>query len=332
MLRIHFSDADLARTRLASDVDTMWEIACSLHRFQTRSGRWAYAAWYRGALRSLEEQRLRPLMRNLLLPVCPRAAYFPDFLTPANGQEGLAGGLEAVLATPATQVLAETTRLATGGGAVDLRSLAGQEERRQLTDALRAYYDAVIAPYEDEMQRRMDAERLLRARAFMNGGIDGLLHSFAPSMRWRPPVLEVINHTGRQDLRLDGRGLVLIPSYFCWNSPITIADPTLPQALIYPLLSTFPERPPAPDAGKALTALIGRSRAVMLHACAAGATSSELARHTGLSPGSVSFHTRAMREAGLIATQRLCGGAALHSLTALGAQLLRGAPREQSWA
>ncbi|MGW0561714.1 hypothetical protein ACWDZ4_14150 [Streptomyces sp. NPDC003016] len=40
---------------------------------------------------------------------------------------------------------------------------------------------------------------------------------------WRPPVLEVDHPVGR-DLQLEGRGLLLIPSYFCWRRPITLID------------------------------------------------------------------------------------------------------------
>ena len=49
MLRIHFSDADLGRTKIAAAPDPLWEVAASLHRLQSRRGRWAYAAWYRTA-------------------------------------------------------------------------------------------------------------------------------------------------------------------------------------------------------------------------------------------------------------------------------------------
>ena len=63
MLRIHFTEVDLARTRLASRPDPLWEIASSLHRFQTRRGRWAYAGWHRSAARRLTESGLAPTVR-----------------------------------------------------------------------------------------------------------------------------------------------------------------------------------------------------------------------------------------------------------------------------
>ncbi|MFD4233168.1 hypothetical protein [Streptomyces sp. NPDC058542] len=45
MLRIHFSDVDLARTRLAPAPDPLFEIAASMHRLQSSRGRWAHAGF-----------------------------------------------------------------------------------------------------------------------------------------------------------------------------------------------------------------------------------------------------------------------------------------------
>lgn len=76
MLRVHFGDADLARTRVSALPDPLWEIAASLHRLQTRQGRWAYAEWYRTTRQRLREKGLERAVRTVLLPLFPRAAYF----------------------------------------------------------------------------------------------------------------------------------------------------------------------------------------------------------------------------------------------------------------
>ncbi|WP_406343584.1 winged helix-turn-helix domain-containing protein [Streptomyces sp. NBC_01578] len=51
-------------------------------------------------------------------------------------------------------------------------------------------------------------------------------------------------------------------------------------------------------------------------------TSTEAARAAGVSPTTVSFHTRALRDTGLIASERVAAHV-LHTLTPLGAALLR---------
>ncbi|MFK0284096.1 ArsR/SmtB family transcription factor [Streptomyces sp. NPDC090499] len=88
-------------------------------------------------------------------------------------------------------------------------------------------------------------------------------------------------------------------------------------------------RPPArPSAGRgqgagaSLTSLLGRTRATVLRAVAAGATTGELARVAGVSASSISQHTSVLREAGLITSQRQAASV-LHTLTPLGASMLR---------
>jgi DNA-binding transcriptional ArsR family regulator len=305
----------------------MWEIAMSLHRFQTRRGRWAYAAWYRSARQRLRQPELARDLRTLLLPLFPRASYFPDFLTPAEAGEGFEAGLEAILATPRARVRADMARLAdtVRGTPPWLSRLDEREARADLVTALRTYYDAVIAPCEEDMQTSVDADRAFRARAALDGGAEGLLRSLGPTVRWRSPVLEV-DYCCARELPLRGRGLLLVPSYFDWRSPVALADPVLPPVLIYPLHHDRPagggpdddeDRLAAP-----LAALLGRNRAAILHLAAVGATGGELARALGVSPGTVTFHTRALREANLITTRRYAA-TVLHSLTPLGAALLQ---------
>ncbi|MEU8252510.1 transcriptional regulator, partial [Nonomuraea sp. NPDC048916] len=103
MLRIHFTPADLTRVSLATRPDPLWETVFSLHRLQTSQGRWAYADWYRATQDTLASTPLGKAVRRLLVPVVPRAAYFPDFLTPYEAAEGLDEGLAAVLDTPSSR-------------------------------------------------------------------------------------------------------------------------------------------------------------------------------------------------------------------------------------
>ncbi|WP_328939852.1 ArsR family transcriptional regulator [Streptomyces tauricus] len=322
MLRFHFTAQDLARTRVAAAPHPLWEIAVSLHRFQTRKGRWAYAHWYRTACEQLRDAGLGPMVHQLLLPLFPRASYFPDFLTPAEGAEGLEAGLDAVLAAPRQRVAQETRRLARTIPSPDWVSrLTEGDMRRQLVQALRAYHHTVIAPHADHIGERLQAERIRHAQALLNLGTEALLGNLAPTLRWHHPVLEIATYPHHRDIHLNGRGLLLIPSYFCWKDPITLADPDLPPVIMYPLHHA-PQ--PAPTAkGQPLHALLGRTRATILHATATGATTTEAARHAGVSTGTATHHTTALRNAGLISSHRQAN-TVLHVLTPLGAALLAG--------
>ncbi|MEU4171199.1 winged helix-turn-helix domain-containing protein [Streptomyces sp. NPDC026665] len=324
MLRIHFTPEDFTRIRVAGTPDPLWEITCSLHRLQTTRGRWAYADWYRTTRGTLSGTGLGAAVRQLLVPVLPRARYLPDFLTPHESADGLDRGLAAIVDTPPARVAREVRTLDRLSGAPSWAPrLVERGTREELVKALRAYHEAVVAPHLDRICAGIAGERVLRARQTLDAGIDGLLAGLSPLMRWHPPVLHV-EYVEDRDLYLGGRGLRLVPSYFCWQSPISLADDTLPPVLVYPLHDSRP--PTAVSADDApLAALLGRTRAAALRSLALGATTSELARFLGVAPSTATHHTTVLRDAGLI-TSRRWHNTVLHTLTPLGAAMLRRAP------
>jgi DNA-binding transcriptional ArsR family regulator len=85
--------------------------------------------------------------------------------------------------------------------------------------------------------------------------------------------------------------------------------------------------PPGGATGRSsLDALLGRTRAAVLDAVAAGpCTTSELARRAGVSVPSASEHAAVLRDADLIDTRRV-GKAVRHAVTTLGASLLDRGP------
>ncbi|QNP74755.1 winged helix-turn-helix transcriptional regulator [Streptomyces roseirectus] len=330
MLRIHFTDADLVRTRIASAPHPLWEICASLYRLQSRRGRWAYADWHRAVRSRLHSAGFGRTLRALLLPLVPRATYFPDFLTPPEAAQGLDAGLEAILATPRQRILDEVDMLDRAGGAPAWAPrLADTDLRAELVQAIRAYYDLAIAPYGDRVQARIDAERSVRARAVLDHGAEGVLQNLGPTFEWRRPVLRTAYPEDR-DFPLDGRGLQLIPSYFCWGSPVSYGDSALEPVLLYALHHEPAKLPGDFGSGAPLAALLGRTRAAVLRSAALGATTGELARAAGVSAPSASRHSAALRDAGLLVSRRHAESV-LHTLTPLGAALLRAdAPKNRT--
>ena len=92
-----------------------------------------------------------------------------------------------------------------------------------------------IGPYWTRIEAAVEADRGRRARAVLDGGADGLLASLRPAMRWNAGVLEVAHYPVSRELHLDGRGLLLVPSFFCARTPVTLLDPDLPPVLVYPV-------------------------------------------------------------------------------------------------
>ncbi|MFI0728084.1 ArsR/SmtB family transcription factor [Streptomyces sp. NPDC021225] len=336
MLRVYFGELDLARLRMAIRPDALWETVLSFHRLREHRAATVYGEW-----RSLARNRLNGEAR-LLAPLIPSRGYFPDFLTPAEGGIGYGDGMEALRATPQARLHTEISRLPAARLPGWIRDLGQGEPRSldRLTTALASYHRAAIAPYWPRLQARIEADRAVRGRALLDGGADGLLASLPPTMRWRPPVLEV-DYPVDRDLELGGRGLLLQPSFFCRRTPVTLYDPHLRPVLVYPVEHTpgaVPPSPPArpvaaprpapvpgtgPGAAQSLSKLVGQTRSAVLQGVGGGCTTSELARRVGVSIASASQHASVLRDAGLLLTLRQ-GSAVLHTLTPLGAALLRG--------
>ncbi|OKJ39231.1 ArsR family transcriptional regulator [Streptomyces sp. CB02366] len=286
---------------------------------------------------------------QLLAAVVPPRGYFPDFLTPSQGGAepfGFDAGMEALRDTPADRVHAELELMAAGrvrqradrpvgqcgrgartgaGGAAGAALPAALVDGRagppaRLIGALRSYHRAAVEPYWPHIRASVEADRAVRGRALLDGGTDGLLAALPPMIRWRAPVLEA-DYPVDRDLHLDGRGLLLQPSFFCRGTPVVYRDPSLRPVLVYPV--AHPGAPVFAEPGPWLGRLVGHTRSAVLSSIGAGCTTSELARRAGVSLASASQHASVLREAGLVLTLRH-GSSVLHTLTPLGGSLLRG--------
>ncbi|RPK65294.1 Helix-turn-helix domain protein [Streptomyces sp. ADI96-02] len=332
------SRLDLSRVRMATRPDALWETVLSFHRLRDRRASTVFGKW-----RTETRARLNGEVRLLAALVPPRG-YFPDFLTPSQeGSEpfGLDVGMEALRDTPADRIRHELELLADGrqrqragrapgprddgAGRAALALPAALSDGRteplaRLISALRGYHHAAVEPYWPHIRASVEADRAVRGRALLDGGADELLATLPPMIRWRSPVLEA-DYPVDRDLRLDGRGLLLQPSFFCRGTPVVYRDPVLPPVLVYPV--THPGAPVFAEPGPWLGRLVGHTRSAVLQAIGNGCTTSELARRAGVSMASASQHASVLREAGLVLTLRH-GSSVLHTLTPLGGSLLRG--------
>lgn len=312
---------------MAAGPDALWETILSFHRLRDRRASAVFGKW-----RSETRPRLSGEVR-LLSAVVPQRGYFPDFLTPSQESAeplGLDAGMEAVRATPPERLRAEIAVLEESGPPGARRTArrarleplraGGAQPLGRLVGALRDYHRAAVEPYWPHIQSAVEADRAIRGRALLDGGTDELLASLPPVIRWRAPILEA-DYPVDRDLRLDGRGLLLQPSYFCRGTPVVLRDPLLPPVLVYPV--AHPAAPAFAEPGPRLGRLLGQTRSTVLRAIGDGCTTSELARRAGVSLASASQHACVLREAGLVHTLRH-GGSVLHTLTPLGGSLLRG--------
>jgi DNA-binding transcriptional ArsR family regulator len=323
--RIHFTEDDLARIQVSPTLGPLAEtlMAISLLKCSGQPRR-LFSEW-RGQVQGRITPRMRPL--TALVPPDCRGV---DLLTLTGEVPTMEQGVQKLLDIPREHMLVEMEY-------VDRRNrlpamawtMAETGARLDLADAAQAAYQALVQPYWTRIHARLQAEQAARRRTLAREGAGRLLASLqGPTIRWRPPVLEVLA-SGHTDLHLDGRGLALVPSVFVGQQPALHENPNDEQEtprLILPAAADGIGHAHLWDGprsrGAALAALVGKNRAAVLRNILDGCTTSELAARVGISLAAASQHAAVLRGAGLITTRRQ-GRAVLHVLTPLGAQLLQ---------
>ncbi|MET8286890.1 helix-turn-helix domain-containing protein [Streptomyces sp. NPDC048448] len=331
MLRIHFTSYDLQNIRVARQPDPLWELMCSVCRLETGQGSLEFGHWRRSVSQrfagdSALVRALRPL-RALI----PSTGYIPDFLTPPVTGGGLTAGLDQLLRTPRTQLVREMSRLAesrpvpTWAGSL---GRPGGDALKSLANALGVYFRGLLEPHWPHIRSAVGNDVGVRSRALLDGGTQALLEGLRPMARWNAPVLEV-NYPVERDLYLDGRGLLLVPSYFCWRRPTALADPGLDPVLVYPVAKTPLAVADGTDDG--VERLLGRTRAAVLTEVAgqSARTTSEVAEAVGIALPSASYQIGVLRDGGLVASHR-DGKYVLHTATLLGLRVLGTSPRSRA--
>ncbi|GAB3173212.1 winged helix-turn-helix domain-containing protein [Myceligenerans halotolerans] len=321
MLRIHFTADDLGRVRLAAEADPLWETRLSARLVNDPDGsRTALGRWRAEVVRDFPQQALP------YLHLTPSHGYCPDFLVPEAGSSDLASGLDAVLGTPSRRMAAELARLDVGRSVSGwVHHLAGgvQHARNGLRATITAYHRHAVAPVWGSVRSAVEADRAARAYALVTGGVQDTLATLHPAVTWSGRTLRVDDGKQDRDIHLAGRGLRLVPAFFCGEVPVTFENPELEPTLVLPV--THSPYGSGPAAG-GLALLLGRTRAAALRALATPVTTGALARRTATSPASASQHAAVLRQAGLVVSRR-DGRYVVHTLTSLGTRLLAAADR-----
>ena len=204
-----------------------------------------------------------------------------------------------------------------------MRALATGESGpvRELGTAVRAGYGTLVAPYWTEVRTAVAADRSARIGTLAGQGGGPLLAGLPGVLGWDGEILELAYPVDRT-VRLGGRGLTLVPSYFCTATPVTLIDTDLPPVLVYPARHPAAPRPPAgAEVPGSLAALLGPGRAKALWSLDQPLTTSRLAERLGASVASASRHAATLRDAGLVTSTRN-GAAVVHRITDLGAAVL----------
>ncbi|MER6479186.1 helix-turn-helix domain-containing protein [Streptomyces filamentosus] len=316
VLRIHFTAEDWSRLRCAPRPSPLPELHAALLMLGAPHEGLLFGRWRARTSRAL------PAAAEALADLVPGGAP-PSFLDVLG--ETREEGFAAIRAAAPELVRSELERVYAGRGPAPawIRDLhaGGADGWRTLAGAQRAAYGAVLAPVWGRVQDLHRAEFARHAVVLAEGGPEAALTALGPGSRLRDGVWEWPGGTG--DVRLGGRGLVLLPTFHWRGAPLVQDVPGRPVVLAYPAgpgLPPAPEGPGGPE--EALAGVLGGTRAALLRALAGPSTTSELAGALGVSAATVSAHTAALRAAGLLATVR-AGRAVHHTRTPVAELLLR---------
>jgi DNA-binding transcriptional ArsR family regulator len=310
---------DLARIRFARS--PMHELMGSMRIGRHADRARIHRRWVRSVRGEVADLRL-----GLLQPLLAGARYVPEFLTPAPDRMDtrFADELAQVRSTPEAAVRAQLDLLR-GSDPLPaaLLPLYENPERHlgQLATEVQAYWQAAIEPSWSRLAGLLDAEIGYRADQLTSGGIVRLLGNLHPEVEYAEDALRILWPTWQSRTRLDGAGVLLVPSVFAWPSLLVDTGPQCPTLIYAPRGvgqvwdgSAQASTPPVAD-------LLGRSRAALLARLDLPLSTTQVARQLGLSAGSVSEHLSVLRRSGLV-TSRRSGRQVLYQRTALGTDLL----------
>jgi DNA-binding transcriptional ArsR family regulator len=219
--------------------------------------------------------------------------------------------------------------------ALDASVTGNGNGRDEVAAALRRWFQVALAPYWTGIRALLESERRRLARLAGEQGVDTLLATLHPSMRWRPPVLHIQAGTAADhDCYLAGRGLAIVPSLFCRAghpvchhldreaAPLVLYSPALADPYAARAIWSTGSR----DVDASLVALLGRSRARVLQALGDGdvataCSTTDLATRAGVAVSSASEHATVLRRAGLVDSRRH-RSTVFHRITGLGIGLL----------
>ncbi|MFD6025972.1 DUF5937 family protein [Streptomyces griseoluteus] len=321
--RLHFGEDDFLNCRFA--VSPLWETHDAVRTLRRPDRQGYHVPWLRRIRTAAAGLDLVPLW--LLMP---RRGHSPDWLgaPPIGPAATFEEEIAAVRAADPEAAREDTARsLACTPGALSSeqgRAWLADPVRmvRELADALEVAWRVLVEPEWPRLRALLEADVAFHSRRLAEVGLGTLLTELDARLSWDGRTLTLPG--GVYERRLGGRGLVLMPSVFCWPDVITGFDPPWQPTLVYPARGVgglWAE--PGIRTPEALVRLLGRNRAAVLAALDDPASTTALAHRLGLAASSVSSHLSVLRDSGLL-TARRYGHQVLYERTPLGMALASG--------
>ncbi|GAA0357536.1 DUF5937 family protein [Microbispora corallina] len=313
-----FTPDDVARLRFA--FSPMWELVASLRVLRAPARHSLHLPWLRAV-----RPRLRGLDLTELFAIVPVTGYVADFLTPPPDTPlpDFAEELERVRATRPDTAYEEVAWVPTADPAAVARFQEDPEAgMRRVTERLGEYWSAAFEEFWPRIHGLLENDVMWRSRRLAAGGVRELFADLHSSVAWHGDRLVTAKQCVYEG-DVAGDGLVLVPSAFGWPDVSVMYEPYRPM-LSYPArgVGTLWSSG-APCTPKALSALLGRTRAQILTALEEPGSTTSLARRLDLTPGAVSQHLTVLSDGGLVTGRRL-GRQVLYRRTPIGDSLACG--------
>jgi DNA-binding transcriptional ArsR family regulator len=323
MLRIMAGPDDLAISRFA--ISPLGELQHLLRHLGGTGGR-------RNQLPSPIRTRWRerflevstdPGIRALLALQSTR--YGVNFVAPPpqGMAQTISDDLAAVRETPLSLARAEINTALAPGPDRDpqiARWLSRPDVVDQVAVSLHMAWTALIAPDWPQLQAIIERDVVHRAGQLTRTGWAGALAGMHRTVTWNNATV-VIRERPNGQARLDGRGLLFVPSVFIYPGLGIYLDPPWRPALVYPARGSAALWEVQPRPPGSLCRLLGGSRAALLEALDTPTSTTQLVATTGMSLGAVGGHLRILLDAGLL-TRARSGRAVLYQRTPVAEALL----------
>jgi hypothetical protein len=325
MLRFEIGEDELLHSRFA--LSPLLDLDSLLRKLSGLSGHWLPPAWQNRLTPIYQRLRRDPALGAVLaLQSATRGA---DFLAPPPKGLGQTWDTDiaAVRNTPLGLAREQIDLALRFRPAVDrsvMRILSSDDVVDLLANALKQAWDELLSAYWPQVRAICERDVIHRSSQLGGMGWAGAIKNLHADVRWRDGGIEVLRRPENVTADLGGQGLLLIPSVFVWPGIGAYTEHPWPRALVYPArgISALWDMP-APRRAGILPKLLGPSRAQLLTALEAPASTTQLARSMGLSVGAVGDHLAVLRRAGLLDRAR-AGRSVVYHRTPLGDALAAG--------
>jgi len=234
--------------------------------------------------------------------------------------------LASVNSANETEVIADLDHLIRGQPDSDTRRILQQGRadvdglRRRVSEELHVHWAKSIEPLWERLRAVAEADVSWRLEQMADAGPRRVLETMHPRVRLEQNSLTVDTSCPTSEAAEWGRGMVLVPCAFAWPEVLCLTTPGRTPTLSYAPrgVGRLWEGTSAP--GRALTELVGRTRADAVAQLDLPMTTIQLATSLAIAAPTMNAHLQILRRAGVVTATRR-GRHVFYSRTRLGDNL-----------